>query len=95
MDEARLLDCTLLAVTPAHLHVTSARSTVPYVTISHPEQFATIDRARMSASTSQRAALTILSRVDESAGREYRVECSSEHSVGHGERVIEALGAAA
>ena len=84
---------SLVAVTPSRVCILAVRSIVPYVTVSHPRLFAALDRATTVAHTTTRMALTVLVLTDTKSGLQYRFECPTSHSLGHGAYVIKELDA--
>ncbi len=76
---------SLVAVTESKVHIFAVRSIVPYVTVSHPRQFATLDRATTVARTID----TVLVLTDVDTQREYRFDCS----IGQCEYVLQELQA--
>lgn len=74
---------SLVAVTEKKVHIFAVQSIVPYVTVSDPRLFVSLDRATIDAhSVDGELVLT-----DADTGREYRFECSA----GQGEYVIKEL----
>jgi len=76
---------SLVAVTESKVHIFGVRSVVPYVTVSHPRLFATLDRATIVA----RIVDSVLVLTDVERGREFRFECTAEQ----GEYVLRELHA--
>jgi len=76
---------SLVAVTESKVHIFGVRSVVPYVTVSHPRLFATLDRATIAADMVD----SILVLTDVERGREFRFECAADQ----GEYVIRELQA--
>jgi hypothetical protein len=76
---------SLVAVTESKVHIFAVRSVVPYVTVSHPRLFATLDRK----TTVARAADSVLVLEDVEAGREFRFD----RAAGQGEYVLRELQA--
>jgi hypothetical protein len=76
---------SLVAVTESKVHIFAVRAVVPYVTVSHPRRFASLDRATTVARTVD----TVLVLADIDTGREFRFDSSA----GQGEYVIKELQA--
>ena len=76
---------SLVVVTESKVHILGVKPVVPYVTVSDPRLFATLDRA----TTVVRATTDTLVLADAVSGREYLLQ----YSAGHGERVIKELDA--
>lgn len=76
---------SLVAVTESKVHIFSVRAIVPYVTVSHPRLFATIDRATTVAQTAPGIVLL----TDMASGRQYQFECSDDQ----GEHIVRELHA--
>ena len=76
---------SLVAVTESKVHIFAVRSVVPYVTVSHPRLFATLDRASTVATTAPGTLLL----TDAANGRRYRFDCSEDQ----GEDIVRELHA--
>lgn len=81
----RMPEWSLMAVTEKKVHIFAVRSIVPYVTVSDPRLFISLDRATTVARTVD----NLLVLTDADTGREYRFECPPEH----GEYVLDELQA--
>ena len=76
---------SLVTVTESKVRIFAVRPVVPYVTVSHPRLFATLDRATTVAETGTGTLLL----TDMASGRHYRFECSDDQ----GEHIVRELHA--
>ena len=72
----RIPQWSLVALTEKKLHIFAVRSIVPYITVSDPRLFLSLDRATTVARTVD----AVLVLTDTDTGREYRFEGAPGHA---------------